>query len=159
LIAAFQATWDSRSVLADSIEYKVTSAGHVLAVNEQIPRTLRRFFEVPNVEPSRELIRAIGSVGAFAKIRTGGTTPELFPPAADLTTFLMAAVRLGVPFKATAGLHHPFRGKYPIIYAPKAEGQLMYGFVNLLIATAQLSRDGDGEKAQAILEEDRAAFG
>ena len=35
----------------------------------------------------------------------------------------------------------------------------MYGFVNLLVATAELLRGGEGETAEAILEEDdRGAF-
>ena len=159
-IAAFQGAWESRGVLADTVEFKVGSAGQVLTVGEQIPRAFRRHFEVPIAGPCRELVRAIGTVGAFAKVRTGGTSPELFPAADDLTTFLMAAVKLGVPFKATAGLHHPFGGLYPISYSRDAEPQLMYGFVNVLIATAELVRGGEGETAQAILEENaRTAFG
>ena len=153
-IAAFQGAWDSRGVLADSIEIKVATAGQALAVGEQVPRSFRRYFEVPSTGPYRELIGAIGTVSAFAKIRTGGTSADLFPAAADVTTFLMAAVKQGVAFKATAGLHHPIRGNYPISYAPDAERQTMHGFVNLLVATTELARGGEGETAQAILEED-----
>jgi hypothetical protein len=153
-IAAFQAAWEARGVLADSIEYKVASVGQVRTLGEQIPRHFRRYFEVPSVGPYRELVGAIGEAGAFAKVRTGGTTPELFPGAVDLTTFLIAAVKQQVPFKATAGLHHPFRGQYPLTYAPDAARHVMYGFVNLLVATTELHRGGEGETAQAILEED-----
>lgn len=158
-IAAFQAAWEPRGVLADSIEYKVSSVGQVRTLGEQIPHRFRRYFEVPPTGPYRELVGAIGQVGAFAKVRTGGTTPELFPAAVDLTTFLLAVVKQDVPFKATAGLHHPFRGSYPLSYAPDAERQVMYGFVNLLVATTELLRGGEGETAQAILEEeDHTAF-
>ena len=158
-IAAFQAAWEPRGVLADSIEYKVSSVGQVRTLGEQIPHGFRRYFEVPLTGPYRELVGAIGQVGALAKVRTGGTTADLFPAAVDLTTFLLAVVKHGVPFKATAGLHHPFRGNYPLTYAPDAERQLMYGFVNLLVATTELLRGGEGETAQAILEEDdRTAF-
>jgi hypothetical protein len=92
-------------------------------------------------------------VGALAKLRTGGMSADLFPAATEVTRFLLAVVKHGVPFKATAGLHHPFRGQYPISYAHDAERQMMYGFVNLLLATAELLRGGEGETAQAILEE------
>jgi hypothetical protein len=153
LIAAFQAEREPRGVLADSIEYKVSSVGQVRTLGEQIPHLFRRYFEVPQVGPYDDLVGAIAQVGAFAKVRTGGTTPDLFPAAADLTTFLLAAVKRDVPFKATAGLHHPFRGSYPLTYAPDAVRQVMYGFVNLLVATAELMRGGEGETAQAILEE------
>ena len=152
-IAAFQAAWEPRGVLADSIEYKVMSVGQVLALGEQIPRVFRRFFEVPPVGPYRDLVGAIGEVGALAKLRTGGMSADLFPAATEVTRFLLAVVKHGVPFKATAGLHHPFRGQYPISYAHDAERQMMYGFVNLLLATAELLRGGEGETAQAILEE------
>jgi hypothetical protein len=159
LIAAFQAEWEPQGVLADSIEYKVASVGQVRTLGEQIPRSFRRYFEVPQVGPYGELVSAIRDVGAFAKVRTGGTTAELFPAAADLTTFLLAAVKRDVPFKATAGLHHPFRGSYPLTYLPDAERQSMYGFVNLLVATTELMRGGEGETAEAILrEEGRTAF-
>ena len=158
-IAAFQGAWQSRGVLADAIEYRVTSIGQVVTVAEQVPDSFHRYFEVPAVGPYRELVAAIGAANAFAKIRMGGTTPDLFPAPVDVTTFLMAAVKHGVPFKATAGLHHPYRGEYPISYAPNAERQPMYGFVNVLLATAELVRGGEGEVAQAILEEDdRRAF-
>ena len=153
-IAAFEGAWQARGVLAEAIEFRVDSIGQVMVVGEQVPRSYRRYFEVPSVGPYRELVAAIGAAGAFAKFRTGGTTPDLFPAAGDVTTFLMAAVKHRVPFKATAGLHHAFRGSYPITYAPGAEPQSMYGFVNILLATAELARGGEGETAQAILEED-----
>ena len=85
-------------------------------------------------------------------MRTGGTTADLFPAPEQLTAFLIAATGQGVRFKATAGLHHPYRGEYRLTYAPEAERGWMYGFVNLLVATALLLRSGDGETAQAILE-------
>jgi hypothetical protein len=52
--------------------------------------------------------------GAFAKARTGGVTPDLFPSPARLMDFLRAALDEEVRFKATAGLHHPLRGSYPL---------------------------------------------
>ncbi len=159
LIAAFQSEWESRGILADSIEYKVSSVGQVRTLGEQIPRSFRRYFEVPQVGPYGDLVGAIREVGALAKVRTGGTTAQLFPAAVDLTAFLLTAVKRDVPFKATAGLHHPFRGSYPLTYLPDAERQLMYGFVNVLVATTELMRGGEGETAEAILTEaERAAF-
>lgn len=158
-IAAFQAEWEALGVNADTIEYRVSTPGQVMTLGEQIPQSFRRYFEVPQAGPYRELVAMIGDVGAFAKIRTGGTTPEMFPAAEELTKFLIAVVKHGVRFKATAGLHHPFRGLYPLTYARDAEPHLMYGFVSLLLATAELARGGEGETAQLILEEeDRTAF-
>lgn len=151
-INAFRAAWESRGVMVDALEYKVSSVGQVLTVAEQIPPAYQRFFEVPHEGPYGALVSAIGRVGAFAKVRTGGTTAELFPAPDQLTAFLIAATGQGVRFKATAGLHHPFRGEYRLTYADDAESGMMYGFVNLLLATAMLLRSGDGEAAQEILE-------
>jgi hypothetical protein len=158
-VNAFRAQWESRGVMVDALEYKVSSVGQTLTVGEQIPSAYRRYFEVPLDGPYGPLVAAIGRVGAEAKVRTGGTTPDLFPTPEALTTFLIASAKHGVRFKATAGLHHPFRGRYPLTYGADAEVGLMYGFVNLLLAAAVVVRSGDGELAQRILEdEDAGAF-
>ena len=52
--------------------------------------------------------------------------------------FLDAAVRAGVAFKATAGLHHAVRGRYRLTYAADAASAPMYGYLNVLLATAAL---------------------
>jgi hypothetical protein len=58
-------------------------------------------------------------------------------------------VRLGLPFKATAGLHHPFRLRDEVI------GVLQHGFMNLLAATA-LAEVADA--AAIVAETDPGAF-
>ena len=101
---AFRARWDSRGVTLDAIEYKVSSVGQLLTVAEQIPTAYQRYFEVPREGPFGPLVAAIHRVGAEAKVRTGGTTPDLFPAPEQLTAFLIAATSHGTRFKATAGL-------------------------------------------------------
>ena len=83
-------------------------------------------------------ILQLGELGIRAKVRCGGATTPRVP---DLAGFVAACRRLGVPFKATAGLHHPVRIGDE------------HGFLNLLAAAAF---DGDEEKALA--EEDESAF-
>ncbi len=58
--------------------------------------------------------------GAYAKIRTGGLTPGAIPPAEPIAAFLEEAAARRLPFKATAGLHHPVRSLHPLTYAPNA---------------------------------------
>jgi hypothetical protein len=45
-----------------------------------------------------------------------------------------------VPFKATAGLHHPFRGSYPLTYDPGSEAAEMFGYLNVFAAAAFAAR-------------------
>jgi hypothetical protein len=153
-IAEFRARWEGRGMSVAAIECKVATPGQVFTVGEQVPAHFRRHFEVPIEGPYRQLLGAMHEVGALAKVRTGGTTPELFPAPEQLTLFLLSAIHHRVAFKATAGLHHPIRGEFPLTYAPDARRHVMYGFVNVLLATAELARGGEGETAQAILEDD-----
>ena len=105
----------------------------------------------------RTLLRAIRDAGAFAKARTGGVTPDLFPSPERLLAFLRAAVDEGVRFKATAGLHHPLRGNYPLTYAPDAPRGVMFGYLNVFLATAVLRAGGSDEEGLAALVESDAA--
>ena len=86
-------------------------------------------------------------------MRTGGVTPAAFPTTADLLRFLRAAVAAGVPFKATAGLHHPIRARYRLTYEPDSPSGTMYGFLNLFLAAAFLRQGMGDADATRLLEE------
>ena len=98
--------------------------------------------------------RDAGASRLGAKIRCGGLDAELFPSAAALAAFLAAAVVGGVPFKATAGLHHPVRG------IDATSGFRMHGFVNLLVAAALLRAGAIDESgaARVLDDEDPGSF-
>lgn len=87
-------------------------------------------------------------------MRTGGVTAESIPTPSDLARFLARVTAAGVAFKATAGLHHPVRGRYPLTYAPGSPRAVMHGFLNLLMATALLREHGPQaeDDAVAVLE-------
>lgn len=158
-IDAFAESPASDGLRVEAIEARVGSPGEAEVVGGALEGRGERYLEVPHQTAYGDLTRAIAGVGAYAKIRTGGTTADAFPSPLQLTRFLMAATRIGLPFKATAGLHHPWRGTYPLTYAPDSPRHRMYGFVNLLMATAVLRAGAEGEVAQMILEEnDPAAF-
>jgi hypothetical protein len=93
----------------------------------------------------------IATRGLRAKIRTGGVTADAFPAPAAVVAFLAAAVRTRVAFKATAGLHHAVRGSHRLTYAPDAASAPMYGYLNVLLATAALRADLGPAVAEAIL--------
>lgn len=88
------------------------------------------FLEAPDtVAPAVQAIaEANGRAArdAFAlKLRCGGVTADLFPSVEALARALMEAIRADVPFKATAGLHHPVRQ-----YREEVNAE-MHGFMNV----------------------------
>lgn len=88
--------------------------------------------------------RAVG-VDVRAKIRTGGATADAFPSPAQVAAFIGACVAKRLPFKATAGLHHPMRT------ASAVDGATEHGFLNVLAAT-RCALAGDVEATVAALE-------
>ncbi len=81
-------------------------------------------------------LAATKKAGAFAKIRTGGVVPQAIPSVDQLADFVLRCAELRLPFKATAGLHHPIRASYPLTYEADAPSAVMHGFINLFLAAA-----------------------
>jgi hypothetical protein len=108
-----------------------------VSVLESVPQRIEiaenvTYFEVPlDADPS--------TVRDRAKIRLGG---ESVPEPAAVAQFLRRFAEARVPFKATAGLHHPVRN-------PPA-----HGFVNLFLAAALA---WNGEDPLPTLEERSAS--
>jgi hypothetical protein len=119
-------------------------------------RELPVYAEWPRDERWHELLPGAMTAAARsrlgAKIRCGGVTPEAFPSVADVAAFLDAAATEHVPFKATAGLHHPVRHYHA------AAGATMHGFLNILAAAALSHRVSRETLEQIVGEEDAAAF-
>lgn len=111
------------------------------------------YVEVPLNEDLEEIIVAIADAHLRAKIRTGGTTRELFPTSNQVLRFLEICVRRQVAFKATAGLHHPLRGEYPLTYDANAESGTMYGFLNVFLTAALLHAGHEPRSLLPLLEE------
>jgi hypothetical protein len=141
--------------VVSSIEMPVASAAEIERADATVPRDLSLFFEVPLSDATAPLVEAIASVGRAAKIRTGGLTPDMFPSPAALAAFLVTAADNGVPFKATAGLHHPVRSSQPLTCEQGAARATMNGFLNLLLAAALVwAGRADSAVAASVLEED-----
>jgi hypothetical protein len=87
-----------------------------------------------------------------AKIRTGGVTPGMVPTTAYVAEVLARCTASGIPFKATAGLHHPVRSKHALTSAPDAPSDTMHGFLNLFLAATAARSGGLAEDLVAILE-------
>jgi len=93
----------------------------------------------------------------FAKIRTGGLKPEAIPTPAEVANFILACAALKLPFKATAGLHHPIRSEQPLTYESGSERAVMHGFINVLMAAAFAWR-GETDIEPIVAELDPSAF-
>jgi hypothetical protein len=108
--------------------------------------------EVPRDDRREPLLAALA--GRYtAKFRTGGARAELYPGEEELAHAILAAIRSGVPFKATAGLHHAVRNTDP------GSGFEQHGFLNLLLATAVAADGGSVDAVRTTLaERDGAAL-
>lgn len=125
------------------------------AAIQPVPSHVTAYFEI--TEPSQ--IPAIAAAGVRAKIRTGGITPEAFPSATFIAEFIVTCARYKVPFKATAGLHHPLRCYRPLTYSAGGPSGWMFGFLNVFLAAALARRSVAPEVLVLLLhEESPAAF-
>jgi hypothetical protein len=141
------------AVVAASIEVRAASARAIGDIMRRLPANLQAFVEIPIDPDPHELLTTIARLGGRAKVRTGGVTGDAFPAAADLLRFVKGSIQSGVPFKATAGLHHPLRAEYRLTYAADSASAAMFGFLNLLLATGFLRSGMEDSLAAGALEE------
>ena len=119
------------------------SADLVAAYRALRPLDVETYFELVFDDGWRDsapaAIGAVAAIGGRVKLRCGGA----FVPSVEQVALVVACCRdAGVPFKATAGLHHPVR-----------RGE-EHGFLNLLAAaTAPLGRINE-----VLAEEDGSAL-
>ncbi|MGW5071938.1 hypothetical protein [Rhodococcus sp. NPDC004095] len=106
------------------------------------------YVEVPRDDRRADILAALPAAGYRAKFRTGGVVADAYPDEAELAKAIDDAVSLGVPFKATAGLHHAVRNTDP------DTGFEQHGFLNLMLAT-HLAGTGAGTDAIAAALSDR----
>lgn len=152
-VRAFNAAHAGRWVI-DTVEAKAADLAGIWAVATAFDESFTVYVEIPVAADPAPLVKELAARGLRAKIRTGGLTPDAFPSPPEVLRFLAACARHGVPLKATAGLHHPLRGEFPLTYADDAPRGTMYGFLNLFLAAALLY-DGVEESALAPLLEER----
>src|SRR5262249_45266575 len=132
---------DNGLAVIDMIETKVTDVGQIDTILDELPEDLFPFFEFPVSLAAgdcdcRGFIAALSGSRAAAKIRTGGLVRNAFPPIPEIAAFVPACPAAEVPFKATAGLHHPVRSVHRLTYEPNSPTYKMHGFLNLFLAAA-----------------------
>lgn len=98
---------------------------------------------------SQQAVPARTTVGL--KVRCGGAEPSDVPAVDDVAALIVACRDAAVPFKATAGLHHPVRH-----YDDGLDTE-MHGFLNIFGAAVLAAEHSlDRPDVQAILLEDSA---
>ncbi|MBX3075684.1 hypothetical protein KF728_25785 [Candidatus Obscuribacterales bacterium] len=139
------------SVLTDSEQKRAASleTSTILAAARPV------YCEIPFTD--LEKLDEIKSSGCFAKMRTGGVKPEAIPSPLMVSSFILACAERRLPFKATAGLHHPIRKEYALTYDADAPRGTMHGFINVLMASA-FAWSGDKKIEKIIEETDPTAF-
>jgi hypothetical protein len=158
-VAALPSRLPLHRAQVDTVEFRALTVDALTEALGAVPANLTRYAEIPLGPDPVPFVAALARHLAFAKFRTGGTVPDAIPGTEVLLLALDAVVRAGVPFKCTAGLHHPIRGSYRLTYAPDSPVATMHGFLNVTLAAAALQQGGGLDTARAILlETDPAAF-
>lgn len=147
---------DERRGLAriDAVEVKAPTADFIDEAIEAMPEDIIPFFEIDHRQDPRGMIAALAGLPAAAKVRTGGVTPEAFPTPAEVVRFIRCCQIGDVPFKCTAGLHHPLRGEFRLTYEPTPPRGPMYGYLNVFLAGVLMRADAiDDAQAEKLLVE------
>jgi hypothetical protein len=115
------------------------------------------FFEIPDEEILTDFITALAISKLGAKIRTGGITQDAFPSTDAIIKFMRICIAANIPFKATAGLHHPLRCTKPLTYAEDAPKGTMHGFLNLFLSACFLRQDLNNSAVHQLMNETDAS--
>lgn len=116
----------------------------VLYVESPNPAETDFLDEVARVRASGRDVRA--------KIRTGGAAASAFPAAEVVARFIDRCRRLDLPFKATAGLHHPYR------HPSTVDDAVEHGFINILAAVRATLAGGTDQAATVLAATDPSEF-
>lgn len=126
----------------DDLAHNARRACAALDAIEEELADVTVYVEPPRVlgEPSHGWLAAVDELALRElplKFRTGGVTADSFPTPAELAMSIAAALDRELPFKCTAGLHHPLPQVDP------ETGFAHHGFLNVLAATRVCLERGD----------------
>lgn len=142
------------NLVVSALEFPALPPKEIERLLPHLPIGVDSFFEIPlskNLEP---YLAVLQHKTVAAKVRTGGITAEAFPTVSQLCDCIFAFAEAQVPFKATAGLHHPLRSQHRLTYEPDSPSSLMHGFLNLFVLAALVYwQKITPEEGQQLLEE------
>jgi len=143
----------------DTAEIKLAGLQGFEQMSAKFSNSITTYVEIPFAPSGFDALSVVSDLGMRAKIRMGGVVPEAFPSVPDIVRMLSELAKLRLPFKATAGLHHPIRSIQPLTYKAQSARGTMHGFINLCCAAAVLYFGGDESDAEKVLlEEDATAW-
>lgn len=137
----------------DAVEIKFESLAAITTLRKDIPSSIEIYVELPIDSGLERAVMQLGKSGLRAKLRTGGVTESAFPSAGRIVRFLRACCDAGIPFKATAGLHHPIRAQYRLTYAPDSAAAPMFGYLNLFLAACFMWNGADDATVARVLDD------
>lgn len=146
----------AKSMTIDAVEIKASGVEKIQEAACVLPPALISFYEIEANANTANLLAAIAAAGGRAKFRTGGVVPEMFPSIEQVAYFIQQCHTAGVPFKATAGLHHPLRGVRPLTYERDGPTGVMHGFLNVFLAACFVRQGLGAEKTAELLAETSA---
>ena len=146
----------ARRARVETVELRASTPPAVEAALAAVPRGLPASVELPLDGDLPALLERLKARRAQAKVRTGGVTAGAIPAPLPLARFIRACADAGVPFKATAGLHHAVRAERPLTYASDAPRAVMHGFLNVFAAAA-FAREARVDELEAVLREENPA--
>jgi hypothetical protein len=135
----------------EAVEARAPGADAIAAIHGVLPGGVESYFEMTLDSSLPPMMAEVRRAGGRAKIRTGGVRPAEIPPPEAVLEFLRAAARARVPFKATAGLHHPVRGIARLTYEPGSPCATMHGYLNVILAATLLWHGRSVEDAERVL--------
>jgi hypothetical protein len=136
------------------IEMKAMEPSQVARLKKMLPAGMEAYVELPMDLQDMQLADTVTEVGLHAKLRMGGVVAEAFPSTAIVVSMLSELFKRGLAFKATAGLHHAVRGRYPFTYREDSARGMMHGFMNLLSAATLVWFGGEKDEVVEQLEEE-----
>ena len=140
--------------VVDVLEVKANTSSKIENTVAALPEGVTAYFEISTGDAFAELVTTLSIKGQRAKIRTGGVERESFPTSKQIIRFVRTCMAANVPFKATAGLHHPIRCFKPLTYEENAPQGTMHGFLNTLLMTGFARESFRVSLLEEIMEEE-----
>ncbi len=153
LVRAFDDRQGAAPARIEAVECVARTPAEVERARALVPAGLGLVLELPLDTDLPRMARAVREAGASAKLRAGGVRAVDIPAPSAVLDFVTACARERLPFKATAGLHHPLRGPAPLTYEPGSARAVMFGFLNVVLAAVSAWQGDPRERTLALLEE------